>query len=89
MTRGTPIYGPPPYFPILSHISPMVSPMEFLPLQECGQALVDDKVVKKGSDIARGSPEAIEQLVELLVRLMQLHQQCCGEADLRWKVRGT
>ena len=59
------------------------------PLQECGQALADDKVVKKGSEIARGSPAAVEQLVELLTRLMRLHQQCCGEAeDMRWKARG-
>ena len=51
--------------------------------------MADDKVVKKGSEIARGSPAAVEQLVELLTRLVRLHQQCCGEAeDMRWKARG-
>lgn len=56
-------------------------------MKECGQALADDKVVKQGTEMARGSPAAVEQLLELLTRLMRLHQQCCGEEDLRWKVK--
>jgi len=58
--------------------------------KECGQALVDEGVLQKDAEIARGSPVGVKNLFELFQQLMQLHSaaSCNPHAeDLRWKIK--
>ena len=56
-------------------------------LRECGQALLEEGAVQKGSEIAKGSSSAAEKLFQLLQRLMKLHESCVGGEDVRWKIK--
>lgn len=53
-----------------------------------GQALVERGVLKENTEIAKGSPFAVQALFQMFQELMRLHEPCMEEGqDLRWKIK--
>ena len=53
-----------------------------------GQALVERGVLKENTEIAKGSPSAVQALFQMFQELMRLHESCMEEGqDLRWKIK--